>query len=100
MAWRGSISRSFLSTARASTFRSAPPLPRLRPPSLSAPPTLRPRCLYFSNPRTMGELGGAQSLLPLYRTAAGAQLTSHLTANLRAFCELSHGTFRRTCQDR
>ncbi|MBA0711995.1 hypothetical protein Golax_011121 [Gossypium laxum] len=29
-----------------------------------------------------------------------ACLTSHLTVNVRACCELSHGTFCRTCQDR
>ncbi|KAL3538833.1 hypothetical protein ACH5RR_002199 [Cinchona calisaya] len=91
-ALRGSLSRSLFSTARASTFRSSPSLPRLRPPSLSATPRLCPRRFSFPNPRTMGELGGVQSLMPLYSTAAGARLTSHLTANLRACCELSHGT--------
>ncbi|KAL0387051.1 UNVERIFIED_CONTAM: hypothetical protein Sradi_2586900 [Sesamum radiatum] len=99
MAWRGSLSRSLMSTARASAFRSSPSLsapPRLRPPPLSAP-RLQPRRLSFSNPRTMGELGCAQSLMPLL---AGVRLTSHLAVNVRACCELSHGTFRRTCQDR
>ena len=44
MAWRsgGSLSRSLISTARTSTLRSSPPLPRLRPPPLAAP-----RRLYF-----------------------------------------------------
>ncbi|XP_071935604.1 uncharacterized protein [Coffea arabica] len=89
-AWRGSISRSLLSTARASTFRSAPAVPRVRPPTLSSL-RLRPRRLSFAHPRTTGELGCAQSLMPLCNVTAGAQLTSHLTANLRACCELSHG---------
>ncbi|MBA0638719.1 hypothetical protein Godav_029943 [Gossypium davidsonii] len=29
-----------------------------------------------------------------------ACLTSHLTVSVRACCELSHGTFCRSCQDR
>ncbi|KAI3827960.1 hypothetical protein L1987_02049 [Smallanthus sonchifolius] len=85
MAWRGSISRAMMSTARTSSFRSTAPLPRLRPP-VSAPGFTSRR---LGNPRTLGELACAQSLLPL----AGARLTSsHLTLNVRAFCELSHGT--------
>ncbi|XP_059652954.1 uncharacterized protein LOC132300043 isoform X2 [Cornus florida] len=87
MAWRGSLSRSFISTARASTIRSSPPLPRLRPPPLAAP-RLQPRRLSFANPRNLGELGCAQSLLPLH---GAVRLTSHLTVNVRACCELSHG---------
>ncbi|XP_047977498.1 uncharacterized protein LOC125219532 isoform X2 [Salvia hispanica] len=88
MAWRGSLSRSLVSTARASAFRSSPT--RLLPSPIVAP-RLRPRRFSFSNPRTLGELGCAQSLLPL-SSMAGVQLTSHLTLNVRAFCELSHGT--------
>ncbi|KAH6767082.1 caspase-6 protein [Perilla frutescens var. hirtella] len=99
MAWRGSISRSLISTARASAFRSSPPLisapTRLRPSTINAS-RLRPRRLTFSNPRTLGELACVQSLMPLNSMAA----TSHLAINVRAFCELSHGTFRRSCQDR
>ncbi|KAG8364220.1 hypothetical protein BUALT_Bualt19G0105600 [Buddleja alternifolia] len=98
MAWRGSLSRSLMSTARASGFRSSPPLAvprRLSSPPLSAP-RVQPRRLSFSNPRTLGELGCAQSLLPLM----GARLTSHLAVNVRACCELSHGTFIHSCQDR
>ncbi|KAF8406241.1 hypothetical protein HHK36_008326 [Tetracentron sinense] len=46
MAWRcGSLSRSLISTARASSLRSSPPLRRLRPPPLSAPR------LSFAQPR-------------------------------------------------
>ncbi|CAK9181145.1 unnamed protein product [Ilex paraguariensis] len=96
MAWRGSLSRSLISTARASTLRSSPALPRLRPPPLSAP-RLHTRRRSFTNPRTMGELGCAQSLMPLYSVVAQGRL---LSVNVRACCELSHGTFRRTCQDR
>ncbi|KAL6531770.1 hypothetical protein OROMI_028133 [Orobanche minor] len=46
---------------------------------------------------TLGELGCAQSLMPL---AMGVRLTSHLSVNVRGCCELFHGTFRRSCQDR
>ncbi|XP_030486515.2 uncharacterized protein LOC115703154 isoform X1 [Cannabis sativa] len=96
MAWRsaGSLSRSLISSARVSAQRSAPSLPRLRPPNVAAPP----RRLSFSSPRHLGELGCIQSLLPI--GAAATCLTSHLAVNVRAFCELSHGTFRRSCQDR
>ena len=47
--------------------------------------------------RNLGELGCAQSLLPML---AGTRLGSHLTVNVRAFCELTHGTICRSCQDR
>ncbi|KAM1043590.1 hypothetical protein ACFX13_035605 [Malus domestica] len=96
MAWRsaGSLSRSLVSNARVSSLRSAPPLRRLRPPSLSTPRRL------FASPRNLGELGCIQSLLPMHRMTATTCLTSHLAANVRGCCELSHGTFCRTCQDR
>ncbi|PIN17328.1 hypothetical protein CDL12_10011 [Handroanthus impetiginosus] len=90
MAWRGSLSRSIMSTARASAFRSSPSLSvpsRIRPPSFSAP-RVQPRRFSFSNPRTMGELGCTQSLMPLH---CGVRLTSHLNVDVRACCELSHG---------
>ncbi|KAI8532708.1 hypothetical protein RHMOL_Rhmol11G0234500 [Rhododendron molle] len=87
MAWRGSLSRSVMATARSSTIRSSPPLPRLRPPPLAAP-RLQSRRLSFANPRNLGELGCVQSLLPL---VAGPCLTSHMAIRLRACCELSHG---------
>ncbi|XP_062177549.1 uncharacterized protein LOC133882405 isoform X2 [Alnus glutinosa] len=94
----GSLSRSLISTARASSLRSSRPLPRTRLPSLAAPRVQSRRRLPFAAvPRNLGELGCTQSFLPL-TLATG--LTSHLAANVRAFCELSHGTFRRTCQDR
>ncbi|KAM2248328.1 hypothetical protein ACFXTH_003155 [Malus domestica] len=96
MAWRsaGSLSRSLVSTARVSSLRLAPPLRRLRPPSLSTPRRL------FASPRNMGELGCIQSLLPMHNVTAATCLTSHLAANALGCCELSHGTFCRTCQDR
>ena len=56
--------------------------------------------LLFSYSRSLGELGCVQSFLPIYSMTAASCLTSHLTVNVRAFCELSHGTFCRTCQDR
>ncbi|RWR96386.1 Six-hairpin glycosidase-like protein [Cinnamomum micranthum f. kanehirae] len=99
-AWRsGSLSRSLLATARSSSLRSSPPLPRLRPTSFAAPPPTRRR-LSFLHPRSFGELGCTQSLLPLHSVVATARLTSHLSVESRACCELSQGTFCRTCQDR
>ncbi|KEH44058.1 uncharacterized protein [Medicago truncatula] len=98
----GSLSRSFISTARSSLRPAAPsPLPRLRPPPLATPRT-QPRL--FSMPatssRNLGQLGCVQSLLPLHSTMAVACLTSHLVVSARACNELSNGTFRRSCQDR
>ncbi|XP_026446017.1 uncharacterized protein LOC113346731 isoform X2 [Papaver somniferum] len=96
MAWRsaGSLSRSLLSTARASSVRSSPTLPRVRPSPSPSPFTSSPRSRTFSftNPRTMGELGCTQSLLPLHNMVAASRLTSHLSLNARAFTELSQGT--------
>ncbi|KAB5520714.1 hypothetical protein OIU85_001671 [Salix viminalis] len=98
MAWRsgGSLSRSLMSAARAPLPRSSAPLPRLRPPPTSAP-RFQSRRLSLAPSRNLGELGCTQSLLPLMATG---RLTSRLNANVRAFCELSHGTFCRTCPDR
>ncbi|CAM8974212.1 unnamed protein product [Rhodiola kirilowii] len=88
MAWRsGSLSRSLMSAARNSSLRSAPPLPRVRPPPVSAP-RLTSRRLSFLTPRNVSELGCVQSLLPLHTTPL---LASHLVADARAFCELSQG---------
>ncbi|KAH7867401.1 hypothetical protein Vadar_032895 [Vaccinium darrowii] len=86
MTWRGSLSRSLISTARSATMRTPSPLPRVRPPPLSAP-----RRLSFANPRNLGELGCVQSLLPLYSVVNGVRLTSHLAVNVRACCELYNG---------
>ncbi|KAA8536249.1 hypothetical protein F0562_028727 [Nyssa sinensis] len=99
MAWRGSLSRSLISTARASTNRPSQLLSRHCPPPLASP-RIRPRRFSFANPRNLRELGGAQSLMPLYTVVAGTGLTSHLAVDARACCELYHGTFCRTCQDR
>ncbi|XP_026455951.1 uncharacterized protein LOC113356927 isoform X2 [Papaver somniferum] len=92
MAWRsaGSLSRSLLSTASASSVRSSPTIPRVRPSPFTSSP--RSRTFSFTNPRTMGELGCAQSLLPLHNMVAATRLTSHLSLNARAFTELSQGT--------
>ncbi|KHN42344.1 hypothetical protein glysoja_020056 [Glycine soja] len=95
MAFRsGSLSRSLMSTARASLRPAAPSstLPRLR---LAAP---RVQSRRFSMPasRNLGQLGCTHSLLPLGITC----MTSHIAVSARACCELSHGTFRRSCQDR
>ncbi|XP_057972540.1 protein NONRESPONDING TO OXYLIPINS 2, mitochondrial-like isoform X2 [Malania oleifera] len=93
MAWRcGSLSRSLLSTARASSsVRSSPSLTRLRPPSLNAN-RLRSPLQVFSNARNLGELGCMQSLLPLHSAVTVTCLTSHLVVEARACCELSQGT--------
>ncbi|CAN7012324.1 hypothetical protein BRARA_C04109 [Brassica rapa] len=101
MAWRNarSAARSFAAaTARAPSLRTpTAALPRLRPSPSSSPG----RRFSFSSPsRNLGALGCTQSFLPLYSVVAASQLTSHLNVNLRAFCELPNGTFRRTCQDR
>ncbi|XP_018680188.1 uncharacterized protein LOC103982185 isoform X1 [Musa acuminata AAA Group] len=99
MAWRGSISRSLLAAARSSSPRSSPAVPRLRSQPAAAP-RLQRRRISFSPPRSLGQLGCAQSFLPLYSVVAAPRLTSHLSVSARACCELSQGTFRRTCQDR
>nr|XP_019702993.1 uncharacterized protein LOC105035766 isoform X2 [Elaeis guineensis] len=92
MAWRGSIARSLLATARSSSssLRSPAAAPRLRPPPL-ATPRLQRRRPSFAPPRTLGELGCAQSLLPLHSVVALPRLTSHLSVSARACCELSQG---------
>ncbi|KAI6701439.1 hypothetical protein NL676_015763 [Syzygium grande] len=91
----GSLSRSLMSSARASSspFRSSPPPPLLsrplRPPPVAAPRLQSRRRPSFAAPsRSMGELGCTQSLLPLQCTP---RLTSHLSVAVRACCELSHG---------
>ncbi|XP_054777083.1 uncharacterized protein LOC129285409 isoform X7 [Prosopis cineraria] len=93
MAWRsGSLSRSLMTTARASLRSSPPsPLPRLQPPPLTAP-HLQFRRFSLGSSRSLGELGCTQSLLPLHNTMATTCLTSHFAVSARAFCELPHGT--------
>ncbi|KAI4375960.1 hypothetical protein MLD38_013768 [Melastoma candidum] len=92
MAWRcGSLSRSFISSARSSAaqFRSSAPS---RPPLSAAPRFQSTRRMSFAPARSMGELGCTQSLLPLNSAVGVPQLTSHLSVSVRACCELSHGT--------
>ncbi|KAF7809880.1 zinc finger protein 7-like [Senna tora] len=97
MAWRsGSLSRSLFSAARSIPSRSsAPSLPRLRRPSSSSSPLrsnlLDARRPFNAVPRTMGQLGCTQSLLPLHSVVASARLTSHVSVESRACCELSQG---------
>ncbi|KAG6652211.1 hypothetical protein CIPAW_06G168600 [Carya illinoinensis] len=85
MAWRSrSLSRSLLTTIRSLSRRSSLPLFHLRSPPLA--PSTRP-----------------DVRSPFYHSATcwlRPRLTSYLSVNVRAFCEMSHGTFRRTCQDR
>ncbi|KAL5821778.1 hypothetical protein ACOSQ3_023660 [Xanthoceras sorbifolium] len=93
MAWRcGSLPRSLISTARSSSIRSVSSVPRLRPsPPLTANP-LHSRRSMFSLPRTIGALGCTQSLMPLHSVVAATRLTSHISVEARACCELSQGT--------
>ncbi|KAL4384227.1 hypothetical protein GQ457_15G014200 [Hibiscus cannabinus] len=101
MAWRGagSLSRSVMSAVRAPSLRTLPPLPRLRP-STSSAPRFQSRRLSFGPSRNLGELGCVQSFLPLHSLVPTACLTSHLTVNVRACCDLSHSTFFHSCHDR
>ncbi|EPS70896.1 hypothetical protein M569_03869 [Genlisea aurea] len=96
MAWRGSFSRSFVSNARAAGFRSpsSSSAARFRHSPLMSSARRR---LSFSNPRffdiaglgTLGELGGAFSLMP---PCVSGRMSSYSAVNLRAFCELCHGS--------
>ncbi|XP_054787156.1 uncharacterized protein LOC129293299 isoform X2 [Prosopis cineraria] len=91
MAWRsGSLSRSLMSTARASLRPAPSPLPRLRPPTLTAP-RLQARRFSLSASRNLGELGCTQSLFLLHGSMATTCLSSHFTVSARACCELSNG---------
>ncbi|KAJ4812487.1 Caspase-6 [Rhynchospora pubera] len=92
MAFRGSISRSLLTTARS--LRSPPSTAaRLRPAPPPSAPRLPTRRLSSIPSRNLGALVGAQALLlPLdCGVKAGPHLTSYLSASARAFCELSQG---------
>ncbi|XP_057449577.1 protein NONRESPONDING TO OXYLIPINS 2, mitochondrial-like [Lotus japonicus] len=82
----GSLSRSLLSAARTIPRRSSIPRPSIRSH------LLHPRRPLVTVPRTMGILGCTQSLLPLHSADAAARLTSHISVELRACCELSQGT--------
>ncbi|XP_071694141.1 uncharacterized protein [Rutidosis leptorrhynchoides] len=74
-----------LKRIKSSSFRSSPLLPCIPHTPITA---TRLHFLRFGNPRTLGELGRAQSLLPL----AGARMTPHLAVYVRSFCELPHGS--------
>ncbi|GAB4852844.1 hypothetical protein Ancab_017040 [Ancistrocladus abbreviatus] len=93
MAWRCGMSRSLVSASQLSSIRSVPPIPRLRPPPVSDP-RLHHRRYTFAPSRNLGELGCTQSFLPLhsYIYMAVPRLTSHLSVDVRACCELFHGT--------
>ncbi|XP_019426501.1 PREDICTED: uncharacterized protein LOC109334961 isoform X1 [Lupinus angustifolius] len=96
----GSVSRSFISTARASLRPASPSnLPGIRPPPLAAP-RVQSRRFSIPSSRNLGQLGCTQSLLPLHSPMVLTCLTSHLAVSARACCELFNGTFRRSCQDR
>ncbi|XP_062156394.1 protein NONRESPONDING TO OXYLIPINS 2, mitochondrial-like [Alnus glutinosa] len=94
----GSLSRSLLSTVRSTQIRrsssssassSSSLRGLIRPP---APPRTLRRPL-FTTPRAMvGEFACVQSLTPMHNALAAARLTSHISVNARAFCELSQGT--------
>ncbi|KNA06093.1 hypothetical protein SOVF_184310 isoform B [Spinacia oleracea] len=100
MAWRtGSFSRSFLNATRSPSIRRSTTF--RRPTSPLLPNSVRnSRRLSFTNPRSFDVLGCAQSLMPMHNVVADARLTSHIAVDARACCELSQGTFCRTCQDR
>ncbi|KAG5061223.1 hypothetical protein JHK87_002252 [Glycine soja] len=88
MAWRcGSLSRSVLSAARTIPTRSS-----ISPLS----PSLRSHLLHCRRPlntlpRTVGILVCTHSLMPLHSADASARLTSHISVESRACCELSQG---------
>ncbi|THU61196.1 hypothetical protein C4D60_Mb07t20760 [Musa balbisiana] len=108
MAWRGSISRSLLAAGRSSPPRRPsipsrlfPPFPSIPRRRLSSAPSryfLTPGTFISADPfrslnlcprRSLGELGCVQLLLPLREVAISPCLTSHLSASVRACCELS-----------
>ncbi|XP_047077130.1 uncharacterized protein LOC124687383 [Lolium rigidum] len=90
MALRGAASRSFLAAVRARTATAAP---RLRPVPAPSPAPRRIPALVFDPCRPLAALMGS---LP----AVAARLTGYSASSARACCELSQGTFCRTCQDR
>ncbi|GAU26083.1 hypothetical protein TSUD_225460 [Trifolium subterraneum] len=91
MAWRsGSLSRSIFSAARTIPSRSS-----LQNSSASSIRShlLHPRRPLVTVPRALGILGCTQSLMPLHNADAAARLTSHISVELRACCELSQDVF-------
>ncbi|KAL9260999.1 hypothetical protein AKJ16_DCAP10100 [Drosera capensis] len=94
-----SLTRTLLTTARSAGIRrptTTTTLPRIR----AAEPLRPPRRLSFTNPRVLRELGGLYSLMPLHSVVADARMTAYVSVEARACCELSQGTFRRSCQAR
>ncbi|CAJ2646118.1 protein NONRESPONDING TO OXYLIPINS 2, mitochondrial-like [Trifolium pratense] len=90
MAWRsGSLARSIFSAARTIPSRSS-----VQHSSASSIRShlLHPRRPLLTVPRTLGILACTQSLMPLHNADAAARLTSHISVELRACCELSQGT--------
>ncbi|KAL2906375.1 Histone-lysine N-methyltransferase SETDB1 [Bienertia sinuspersici] len=81
------MSRSLLNAARSPSFR--PSSAFRRPPSPLPPNFVRQS---FTNPRSLGVLACAQSLMPMHTVVADARLTSHIVVDARACCELSQGT--------
>ncbi|CAM0875848.1 unnamed protein product [Alopecurus aequalis] len=95
MALRGAASRSFLAAVRS---RTASTTPRLRAAPVPAAPPRRipavgPSSSPFATARPLAALMGSPAVL-------GARLTGYCASSALACCELSQGTFCRTCQDR
>ncbi|BFG35859.1 hypothetical protein CerSpe_221320 [Prunus speciosa] len=93
MAWRSgsSLSRSLISTARATTIRSSPSISSLPRSPLHNLRTSSRRSLFYL-PVNVSQLACAQSLMPLHSALASARLTSHISVEARHCCELSQGT--------
>ncbi|XP_028795219.1 uncharacterized protein LOC114750780 [Neltuma alba] len=88
----GSLSRSLITAARTFSNHSSPPsISRIRTSPLGSY-LLDSRRPFTAVPRTMGLLGCTQSLLPLHSAIGDAHLTSHISIEYRACCELSQGT--------
>ncbi|KAM1631442.1 hypothetical protein ACFX2K_019458 [Malus domestica] len=85
MAWRygSSLSRSLISTTRASTFRSSPSISSLPCTPLHNLLGSNSRLTLFSLPVNAGQLTCAQSLMPLHIALASARLTSHISVEVR-----------------
>ncbi|KAL2569699.1 hypothetical protein AAZV13_18G144000 [Glycine max] len=89
MAWRcGSLSRSVLSAARfIPTCSSISRLHR------SSSPSLRSHLLHSHYPlNTLPREVCMHSLMPLHNVDTSARLTSHISVESCACCELSQGT--------
>ncbi|XP_019446832.1 PREDICTED: uncharacterized protein LOC109350138 [Lupinus angustifolius] len=85
----GSLSRSLFSAARTIPTRSSSQ--PISPPSLRSH-LLHSRRPLNSLPSSIGPLGCTYSMLPLHSAVASVRLTSRITVESRAFCELSQGT--------